>query len=80
MFQKDYWKMDDTEIERLAMAHNIPPISRAGEHLEHWYVDRDRIIPILVARDTALRTNITFIFATIAILLSIASFIKSFFG
>ena len=79
LFQRDYWKMSDEKLELVAIEHNIPPISRTGEQGEHWYTDRDRIIPILVARDTALRSNVTLVFSLIALLLSIASFLISVF-
>lgn len=51
----DYWSMKDTELELLAKRYNIPPLSRAGRQLEHWYVDRDRIIGELLKHDKALR-------------------------
>ena len=51
---KDYWSMNDTELEQEAWKYRIPPYSRAGEQLQHWFVDRERIIPQLVMREQAL--------------------------
>lgn len=53
----DYWSMTDEELEKLAGKYNIPPLSRTGQYLEHWYVDRSRIIDELVRRDNALRAG-----------------------
>jgi len=36
--------MKDNELEALANKYNIPPWGRAGEHGEHWFVNRDYII------------------------------------
>ena len=54
---KDYWALTNSELEQLAMKYNIPPLTRTGPHLEHWFVDRDRIIAVLVERDSALRAG-----------------------
>lgn len=51
---KDYWSMSDGELEQLAAKFHIPAVTRAGAKLQHWYVDRDRIIEALVGRDRAL--------------------------
>jgi hypothetical protein len=51
---KDYWSMSDSELEQLAIKFHIPAVTRTGSKLEHWYVDRDRIIGALVERDRAL--------------------------
>jgi hypothetical protein len=52
---KDYWSMDDAELERLAATYHIPSVGRTGEHSEHWYVDRPTIIAALVKRDKSLQ-------------------------
>lgn len=54
---KDYWSMNDGELEGLANRYHIPPWSRTGDHLEHWFVDRTRIIDELVKRDKALNAS-----------------------
>jgi len=81
MFQKDYWSMTDQELDRIATKYHIPPMSLppGDNNWGHAYVDRDRIIGILVARDSAIRTTLTTVFSIIALLLSIAAFAKSFF-
>ncbi len=55
--QMDYWAMPDRELEKLALKYHIPSVARTGPNLEHWYVDRVRIIDELVRRDTALRAG-----------------------
>lgn len=54
---KDYWAMNDTELERHANKYHIPPWTRTGANLEHWFVDRDRIIDSLLKRDAAHRAG-----------------------
>ncbi len=81
LFQKDYWSMKDRELDIIATKYNVPSMSLTpGDgNWGHAYVDRDRIIGILVARDNALRTKLTTVLSILAILLSIVAFIKSFF-
>jgi hypothetical protein len=74
-FQKDYWSWDDRNLANEASKHNIPHISVAGEHGEHWYMDRAKIINQLVARDNALRTKQIAILSITALLISFASLI-----
>ena len=69
--------MDDKTLATVASKYNIPHIGRAGEHGEHWYTDRDYVITRLVARDTALRTNITIIISVAAVVISIVSVLIS---
>lgn len=73
MFQRDYWKMSDGDLEALANKHHIPPWGRAGKEGEHWFVDRDRIIAQLLVRDAALRTTLTTIISLVALVISIVS-------
>jgi hypothetical protein len=49
---KDYWSMNDDQLERLAQRFNLFPVSRTENHL---FVDRDRIIDALIRRDEGLR-------------------------
>ena len=77
MFQRDYWRLDDKELERLAHRNHIPPLSRAGEEGQHGYIDRDRIIDALLTRDNALRTKATTVLSILALLLSGASLLVS---
>ncbi len=74
--------MTDQELDRIATKYHIPPMSLppGDSNWGHAYVDRDRIIGNLVARDNAMRTTVTTIFSIIALLLSIAAFVKSFFA
>lgn len=78
-FQKDYWSWDDRNLANEASKHNIPHISVGGEHGEHWYMDRAKIINQLVVRDNALRTKQIAILSIIALLISFASLILSLF-
>lgn len=55
--RRDYWRMHDADLEKLATMYHIPPTSRAGEQGEHWYIDRERIIAGLMARDNAHRVQ-----------------------
>jgi len=80
MFQKDYWALKDEELEKLAKHHNIPPISRTGKEGEHWYIDRDRIINTLVARDNALRANVAVISALVSLLATAVNLYLTFTG
>jgi hypothetical protein len=79
LFQKDYWSWTDKDLANEATKHNIPHISVAGEHGEHWYMDRRKIIDQLLTRDNALRTKETTILSIIALLVSICSLLFSFF-
>ena len=76
-FQKDYWGLQDSELELIAKQHNISPLSRAGEEGQHWYVDRERIIATLIGRDSALRTRITTALSILALVISVISLIIS---
>ena len=80
MFQKDYWKISDEELHDIALKYHISPMSlpHGTNDLAEAYVDRERIIEVLVTRDNALRTKLTTVLSIFAILLSIASFVKSF--
>jgi len=73
LLQTDYWSMDDETLANLASKYHIPHIARAGEHGEHWYMDRDYVIERLTARDKAMGTNFTLIFSAAAILISLIS-------
>jgi hypothetical protein len=79
LFQRDYWSWTDTNLANEATKHNIPHISMGGEHGEHWYMDRRKIIDQLLTRDNALRTKETTIISIIALLVSICSLLFSFF-
>ena len=74
MFQKDYWRMSDRELELIAEKYHIPPMSLppGDANFGDAFVDRDRIIGILVARDNALRTKLTTVLSIVALLLSIS--------
>jgi hypothetical protein len=73
IFQKDYWKMSDSNLERMANKYKIPPWGRAGKEGEHWFVDREHIITTLLNRDTALRTNWAIMMSLVSLALSIAA-------
>lgn len=57
-FQKDYWKMTDAELQRLAEECNISPWrlapARSARETDHFVIDRERIIKTLAERDSAL--------------------------
>jgi hypothetical protein len=78
LFQKDYWSMTDRELANEATKYNIPHISVAGEHGEHWYMDRDKIINKLLAKDTAMRTKQITVISIIALLISFLSLTLNF--
>ena len=63
LFQKDYWKMDDGELEKIALKHNI---GAAVSGPDAGY-DRDYAINRLVARDQALRVAVSSIGAIVSI-------------
>lgn len=50
----DYWRMSDSQLERLANDYHIAPWGRAGEHGEKWFINRKYIIDELVKRDRVL--------------------------
>jgi hypothetical protein len=79
IFQKDYWSMDDIELANEASKHNIPHVSMGGEHREHWYMDRAKIINQLISRDNALRTKQSTILSITALLISMASLVLNYF-
>jgi len=82
LFQQDYWSMKDKELDVIATKYNIPSMSLppGDTNWAHAYVDRDRIIGILVARDNALRTKLTTVLSILALVLSVIAFTKSFFA
>jgi len=74
MVQKDYWKMSEVELTKLAEKYNIPPLStRSGDPWAETYFNRDRVINTLLARDNAMRTRLTTFVSIIALALSLAS-------
>jgi len=78
MFQKDYWKMKDEELEALARGFNIPPISLADPRdTGTWYVDRPRIISQLLARDAAHQANTSLIISVISLAGTVAAILIS---
>ncbi|HZH30472.1 MAG TPA: hypothetical protein VEY11_06890 [Pyrinomonadaceae bacterium] len=77
-FQKDYWSMTDRELANEATKYNIPHISIAGEHGEHWYMDRDKIINKLLAKDIAMRTKQIAVISIIALVISFISLSLNF--
>jgi hypothetical protein len=79
VFQKDYWSMDEMELANEASKHNIPHISIGGEHGEHPYMDRAKIISQLIVRDNALRTKQITVLSITALLISFASLILNVF-
>jgi hypothetical protein len=77
IFQRDYWKMEDRDLERLASKYRIETSIERSQGGIHWLVeDRDRIITTLINRDTALRTNWAIIMSLVSLGLSIISLIK----
>jgi hypothetical protein len=73
IFQKDYWKLKDTDLELSASKYNIPAIIRAGKRGDQWSIDRGNIITALVGRDAAIRTNWAIIMLLVSLVLSIIS-------
>ena len=73
IFQKDYWKMRNEELELLAAKYKIPSMVRAGKDGESWSLDRGSIITNLASRDTALRTNWAIVISLVSLALSIVS-------
>jgi hypothetical protein len=71
--------MSDRKLELTAEKYHISPMSLPPGDADfgHAFVDRDRIIGILVARDNALRTKLTIILSIVAVLVSIASAVFS---
>ncbi|HEX8651698.1 MAG TPA: hypothetical protein VF708_12730 [Pyrinomonadaceae bacterium] len=77
-FQKDYWSMTDRELANEATKYNIPHISIAGKHGEHWYMDRDKIINKLLTKDAAMRTKQLTVISITALLISFLSLTLNF--
>jgi hypothetical protein len=75
MFQKDYWRMPDEEIKRIATKCHIDSSSKGTLG---YRFDREKTIDRLLIRDNALRTKVTTVLSILALLLSTAAFIKSF--
>ena len=76
--QKDYWKMSEEELTKLAEKYHVPPHSAADE--SEWpetFFDRPRVIAALVARDTARRASWTLAVAILALIVSLAAFTVS---
>ncbi len=76
IFQRDYWKMEDRDLERLASKYGIQTSVEKSQGGVHWLVlDRDRIISTLISRDTALRANWAIIMSILSLCLSVISLI-----
>ena len=70
--------MTDRELANESTKYNIPHISIAGEHGEHWYMDRDKIINKLLTKDAAMRTKQIAVISITALLVSFLSLILNF--
>ena len=81
MFQKDYWRMSDEALTKLAEANNIPSTYATKDPNEdmdaEFYFDRDRVINALLVRDNALRTKLTITISILALLVSVTSLLIS---
>jgi hypothetical protein len=72
MFQKDYWRMPDEQLTKLAEAYRIPPTSVYDDIPgADEYFDRDRVIASLVARDSALWAGRSIIISILALIVSL---------
>ncbi len=78
MFQRDYWKLSDAELQALADKYKLSSHSTLYDGAI-GYFDRDKVISGLLLRDSALRTKLTVVLSILAFLISIAAFVKSFF-
>jgi hypothetical protein len=78
MFQKDYWKLSDEEVERLAKKHRISTDVLVMNNSMAVF-SREKTITGLLIRENAMRAKLTTTLSVAALLLSIAAFIKSFF-
>lgn len=76
MFQKDYWQMLDEQLTELCAKYHIDCFVPATIG---YKFDRHKAITGLLVRDNALRTKVTTVLSILALVLSIAAFIKSFF-
>ena len=77
IFQKDYWKMEDKDLERLASKYKIQTSVERNQGGIRWLVeDRERIITTLINRDTALRTNWAIVMSIVSLGLSLISLIR----
>jgi hypothetical protein len=85
--QKDYWRMSEEELTKLAEACHIPPLSQRDDIPgADFFFNRDRVINALLVRDTALRTRWTvgisifaLFFSLSALGVSTASFILNYY-
>ena len=76
MFQTDYWKKSDEELQSLAGKYHIE--TQSGIYNDSIYVfDRQRTIDGLLVRDNALRTKLTIILSIAAIVLSAIAIVVS---
>lgn len=75
---KDYWKLSDDELERLAKKYRISTdVLVMNDSLAVF--SREKTINGLLIRENARRAKLATTLSVAALLLSIAAFIKSFF-
>ena len=75
LFQKDYWKMYNKELEKHALKYHIGAAVAGPDP----YYDRNYAIKSLLARDQALRTGITVIATIVSILATVVNLSLVFF-
>jgi hypothetical protein len=83
MFKKDYWRMTEEELTKLAEKYHVPTMTWTKDPDENldadMYFDRDRVIQALTARDTALRAGRAMVTSLIALLVAVAAFLFTIF-
>jgi hypothetical protein len=76
MFQPNYWKKSDEELQRLAEEYHID--TQSGIYNDSIYVfDRQKTIDGLLVKDNARRTTVTTILSIVAIVLSAIAVVVS---
>jgi hypothetical protein len=69
LFQQDYWRMSDEELEKEAWSYHIGA-AIAGPHPSF---DRQYAITCLLARDQAMRTGITVVSTIVSVLMTVVN-------
>ncbi|GEM_PF-4808098 len=73
---KDYWKMDESELARLAAQYNIEDIEYENE-TGHAFFNRSRVINSLVQRDSYRRTGWALFISILSIIMAFVALCSS---
>lgn len=77
MFQKDYWLMDDAELNKLAERYDLASMASGYDDVKAMRDDRQRLISQLTAKDSSRQANATLLISIISLLGTLAAIVIS---